>query len=37
VRKSINDRLQTQLRLTEQMGIQNFEQLQTKPDATSSS
>jgi bacterioferritin len=31
------DWLQTQLRLIEQMGIQNFVQLQTKPNATSSS
>ena len=31
------DWLQTQLRLIEQMGIENFVQLQTKPNATSSS
>jgi bacterioferritin len=31
------DWLSTQLRLIEQMGIQNFVQLQTKPNATSSS
>jgi bacterioferritin len=31
------DWLQTQLRLIEQMGIQNFIQLQTKPNATASS
>jgi bacterioferritin len=31
------DWLQTQLRLIEQMGLQNFVQLQTKPNATSSS
>jgi bacterioferritin len=31
------DWLQTQLRLIEQMGIQNFVQLQTKPNATASS
>jgi bacterioferritin len=31
------DWLQTQLRLIEQMGIQNFVQLQTKPNATSTS
>jgi bacterioferritin len=31
------DWLQTQLRLIEQMGIENFIQLQTKPNATSSS
>ncbi len=34
MRKSINDWLQTQLRLIEQVGIQNFVQLQTKPNAT---
>src|ERR1700710_1552047 len=31
------DYLQTQMRLIEQMGIQNFVQLQTRPNATSSS
>ena len=31
------DWLQTQLRLIEQMGMENFVQLQTKPNATSSS
>jgi bacterioferritin len=31
------DWLQTQLRLVEQMGLQNFVQLQTKPNATASS
>jgi bacterioferritin len=31
------DWLQTQLRLIEQMGIQNFVQLQTRPNATASS
>jgi bacterioferritin len=30
------DWLQTQLRLIEQMGIENFVQLQSKPNATSS-